>query len=41
MQQLKYYCFLGFFEGTYQGFSNWVRDKIAGSVFTLCPPVWT
>jgi Na+-driven multidrug efflux pump len=30
MQQLKYYCFLGLFEGTYQGFSNWLAINVLG-----------
>ena len=30
MQQLKYYCFLGFFESLYQGFSNWMAINVLG-----------
>lgn len=30
MQQLSYYCFLGFFESIYQGFSNWVAINVLG-----------
>lgn len=28
MQQLKYYCFLGAFESTFQGFSNWLAINV-------------
>jgi len=30
MQQLMYYCFLGFFESIYQGFSNWLAINVLG-----------